>query len=485
MAYAPFFLKLEGSDRIVIVGGGSIALSKAETLSAYGGQLHVVAPDVLPELRALIAAHGGKISEETYKSAHLDAAKIVIAATDDAALNKQIHQDAKARGILVNVVDTPALCDFIFPAVVKRGPVQIAITSEGISPSLARFLKRAVEQALPWNIAGLAEWIKEKREVVAAHLKGLQARRLFWDDVLEGPIAQEVAEGNAAKADALFAQALSEGAENSRAALYLVGAGPGHADYITVRGTQLLGKADVVLYDRLIAPDLLDRYARKEALKIPVGKASGDHSKTQEAIGEIIERHLLERRIVVRLKGGDPGIYAHAAEELEVARKLGVPYQIVPGITAAIGCAAASGFPLTERDGASSLRFLTYYDDTLHDENFWQSLRLAAGETLVFYMTTKQRAKLFNKLLSLGFRKETPVVLIEQGTTPCHAEYEATIGTFEETYANHTFITPTLLVIGDVVRWRSRLSWREPPKQRRDWFGTDKKDKKGLIHAGE
>jgi uroporphyrin-III C-methyltransferase/precorrin-2 dehydrogenase/sirohydrochlorin ferrochelatase len=310
----------------------------------------------------------------------------------------------------------------------------------------------------------------------------MQARRLFWDEVIEGPIAQEVLEGNDAKADVLLSEALTERQAASRAAFYLIGAGPGHPDLMTVRGAQLLGLADVILYDRLVPPDALTRYARKEALKIPVGKSAGDHSRTQDEIGELIAQHLCANKIVVRLKGGDPGIYAHATEELEIARQLDVPYQIVPGITAAAGCAAAAGIPLTERDGANSVRFLTAYERNLHDERFWQSLALSPKDTLVFYMTTRQSSFLCRKLLEEGFSPLTPMVVIEQGTTPCHAEYEATLGTFTERYGDRTFITPALLIIGDVVRWRARFSWKEPPKERRSWFDAQLED---IHHAGE
>ncbi len=476
MNYAPLFFKLGQHTRFTIIGGGNIAFSKSETLTALGASVHVVGKDILPELKTLVERFGGTVVEAEYAPEHLAGATIVIAATDDHALNERIYRDAKAQGKLVNVVDTPDLCDFIFPATIKRGDVQIAISSAGISPSLARAIKRKIEHILPWNLQALTSWIKEKRDVVKSHLKGIQARRLFWDEILDGGIAQEVVEGNNAKAETLFAQALSEAPASSRSALYLVGAGPGHPDYITVRGTQLLGQADVVLYDRLIPPDLLERYARREATKIAVGKSADHHIKTQDAIAELIETHLRDNKIVVRLKGGDPGIYAHAAEELDVARKLGVPTQIVPGITAALGCAASSGFPLTERDGASAVRFLTYYDESLYSEDFWKSLQLSRDETLVFYMTTKKRNGLIDKLLSIGYNPATPAVIVEQGTTPNHAEYEATLGNFVETYGDTNFITPTLLVIGNVVRWRAAHSWREPADIREDWFEKNAKE---------
>jgi uroporphyrin-III C-methyltransferase/precorrin-2 dehydrogenase/sirohydrochlorin ferrochelatase len=470
MTYAPFFLKLNDTSRTTIVGGGAVAMAKAETMLGFGAEVRVVSERILPELQALLRQGNASFLEARYEARHLQGARIVIAATDDPALNAQIHADAKALGAWVNVVDKPDLCDFIFPATIKRGDIQIAISTAGSSPLLARLLKRRIEQMLPWNLERLGDWLREKRSLVAKSFRHMQVRRQFWDRVLEGPIAQEVLEGNDAKAEVLLAQALVEHENAPRAALYLIGAGPGHPDLITVRAVQLLWQADVVLYDHLIPPDTLTRYARREAHKLPVGKRADDHSRTQGEITGLIEQHLRANKIVVRLKGGDPGIYAHAAEEIEVAQKLGVPCQIVPGITAALGCAATAGIPLTERGGASGVRFLTLYDETLHDENFWQSLALSASDTLVFYMSTSRRAWLFQKLLSLGFKTDLPVLLIEQGTTPLHAEYEATLGTFDALYSGHSFITPALLIVGDVVRWRARHGWKEPTAERRAFF---------------
>lgn len=479
MTYAPFFLKLNDTTRTTIVGGGVVAMAKAETMLGFGVQVRVVAENILPELEVLLIQKKVPFLRDRYAQRHIQDARIVIAATDDPALNAQIHSDAKALGAWVNVVDKPELCDFIFPATVRRGDIQIAISTAGSSPLLARLLKRRIEQMLPWNLERLGDWLREKRSLVAKNFRHMQVRRLFWDRLLEGPIAQEVLEGNDAKAEVLLAQALVEHENAPRAALYLIGAGPGHPDLLTVRAVQLLAQAEVVLYDHLIPPDVLNRYARKEALKLPVGKRAADHSRTQGEITGLIEQHLRANKIVVRLKGGDPGIYAHAAEEIEIAHRLGVPCQVVPGITAALGCAALAGIPLTERNGASGVRFLTIYDETLHDGNFWQSLALGSSDTLVFYMSTKRRVWLCQKLLSLGFRADMPILLVEQGTTPFHMEYEATLGTFDTLYNGHNFITPALLIVGDVVRWRSKHGWKEPSAARRSFF------QKEAHHAGK
>ena len=478
MSYIPLFLSTQNTDRIVIIGGGEVAMAKTEALAASGASVQVVAKAVLPELQQLLIETGGSAEVTAYDKDILTGAKLVIAATDDEALNQQIHDDAHALNIPVNVVDNPPLCDFIFPALVNRGNVQIAISSSGINPTLARLIKRKVEHALPANLTELAGWLKTKKDMVRNHIKNLQARRLFWEEILDGSITQEVLEGNKNRADWLLQKALHQSPAEAHAALYLVGAGPGHADLITIKGAQILGQADVILYDRLIPNELLERYGRKDALKISVGKERGSHSKTQEEIDALLHEHLLAKRIVVRLKGGDPGVYAHSAEELAIARKLDVPYQIVPGITAALGCAAYSGIPLTQRGGANGIRFLTLYDEQMYDDDFWQSLALSKHETLVFYMSTSKRELLRRQLLDHGFDESTPMLAIEQGTTPQHHEYEATIGTFDS-YTKQNFITPVMIIVGDVVRWRQAYSWKEEPAEHRSYF-----DRRGIAHAG-
>jgi uroporphyrin-III C-methyltransferase/precorrin-2 dehydrogenase/sirohydrochlorin ferrochelatase len=481
MTYIPLFFSVRPEDRIVIVGGGQVALAKLEALRSAASSLRIVAREAVPALQETAQKYGAELIIAPYQKRHLADARLVIAATDDAALNRQVHADAKAAGITVNVVDTPELCDVIFPAVVQRGDIQIAISTSGISPTLARSLKRRIEQLLPWNMAWLGEWLDGKRATVRNKIKGIPDRRLFWDAVIEGPIPQEILEGNSAKAESLFAAALASHTQPPRVALYLIGAGPGHPDLITVRGAQLLGLADVILYDRLIPAELLSRYGRRDAEKIPVGKSRDTHGKTQQEIDSLLERHLRENRIVARLKGGDPGIYAHAAEEIAVASRLKAPWQIVPGITAALGCAASAGIPLTERGGALGVRFLTLYDETLHDEAFWQSMASSKKETLAFYMSTRHSALLCERLLAGGFDPATPLLVVEQGTTPGHTEYEATLGNFAERYGNFAFITPTLIIVGDVVCWRAEHGWKEAPKERRRWFAAAQREK---AHAG-
>lgn len=455
----------------MIIGGGDVAFAKAETLLANGAALFVAAEDISHRLRVLLATHAMSYVQAVYEPSQLNGAALVIAATNDKALNAHIHADAKARGILVNTVDQPDLCDVIFPAIVRRGSLMVAISSSATSPVLARLVKQWIERALPWNLERLAYFAEARRDQVKQALSTIQAKRLFWQRIFEGPVAEEILEGNEGRASLLFDVALAEdAAKQNQAALYLIGAGPGHPDLITVKAVRLLSQADVVLYDRLVAPELLTRYVRREAQKICVGKTRDLHLKSQEAIDVLIARHLQAGQAVVRLKGGDPGIYAHGAEEIAVARKLNVPWQIVPGISAANGCAAYAGVPLTERGGAQSVRILTLYSETLHDEAFWQSLANAGNETLVFYMSTHHRAVLCERLLQAGLQPDTPVLAISNGTTPAHQEWEAPLNEFAMRFEGVEFPSPTLLIIGDVVRFRTDHGWKEQVKQALPFF---------------
>lgn len=470
MTHFPLFLNVSSDARILLVGGGAIATAKLESLLPFAPQLFVVARDFSRSMQQALTQHGIAHAKRDYVPEDLAGTRIVIAATDDRTLNAAIATEGRGHGLLVNAVDDAAHCDFIFPALVKRGPVQIAISSSATSPVLARLIKQAIEKVLPWNLERVAEFLYARKKQLHHALPNVQARRLFLESIIDGAIGQQVLEHNDAAAAAAFDAALAAFPNEKRAALYLIGAGPGHPDYITVKGIQLLSQADVVLYDRLVSPQLLERYARRDAEKICVGKQRGAHSYSQAEIDALLAEFLRDGKIVARLKGGDAGIYAHAAEELAIAKAAGAPWQIVPGITAAIGCAAMAGIPLTERDGARAIRLLTLYDHDMHDAAFWRNLAEAKDETLVFYMSTAQRREMCSNLLAAGFAPETPIMAVEQGTTPAHREYAATLETFGEFYGDYPFLSPTLFIVGDVVRWRAAHAWREPAQAGSRYF---------------
>ncbi len=475
--HLPLFLAIHADRRILIAGGGNVASGKVEALLPHAAYLHVVAPVINPRLRILLQAHNISFEETDYTPAHLQKAGLVIAATDDRALNERIHADASQKGILVNSVDAPQSCDMIFPAIIRRGELQVAISSGGASPVLARLIKQRIERILPWNLERLVEFARTNRALVQRAFATIQQKRLFWQHVLEGPIAEDILEGNLDRAARQFKIALGNKAKTGRhAALYLIGAGPGHPELITVKGVRLLAQADVVLYDSLTPPQLLDQYTRREAEKICVGKRRNLHHLTQEQIDALIEEKLLAGLVVVRLKGGDPGIFAHGAEEVAVARRLSIPYQIVPGISAANGCAAYAGIPLTARDSAHSVRFMTLYKETLQDKAFWKNFRASQQETLVFYMSAVHNAVLCERLLKAGLAADTPVLAVEQGTTPSHREFEAPLSQFAERYRDHAFASPTLLIIGNVVAWRAQHAWKQQAPGNLPFFGVLKEE---------
>lgn len=480
LAYFPLFLKTRNDRPVLLIGGGAIASAKAEALTSTGMPVQIVTRDIGNGLKTLAKSKNLKITQRDYAAEVLDGYRIVVAATDDDDVNARIAADCKARGILVNVVDAPELCDFIFPALIRRGDMQIAVSTSGVAPVLARMVKQTIERAIPPGYERLAAFLSQKKDTMRDVLPKLQPRRLFLEDIVQGPVAEELLEGNEARAEDLFNAALARQDNAATGALYLVGAGPGNPELMTLKAIRLLAKADVVLHDRLIPPAMLEQFARKDAEKISVGKTRGHHREQQDSIDTLIERHLRKGHIVVRLKGGDPGIFAHGAEEIAAAKRAGAPYQVVPGISAANGCAAYAGFPLTARDVAKTVRIMTLTSADLDKPDTWNSLKDGVDETLVFYMCTPHYTRLCAGLLKTGFRPDTPLMVIEQGTTPYHREFTATIGSFAGEYGNHAFATPCLLVVGDVVGLKQD-GWKEPALETGQYFHP--LTRKELEHA--
>lgn len=360
MDYLPIAWRLR--DRVaLVVGGGPVALRKARLLARAGARLRVVAPQVVPELAALLAQGGHEPPRRRpYAPEDLEGVALAIGATDDMALNRALHDDCVARNVPVNVVDQPGLCSFIFPAIIDRDPLLISISSGGASPVLARWLRAKLESTLPARLGDLAALMGAFRRQVATRLPAFGARRAFWEGVLDGPVAELALSGKRSEARTRLAAAVAEAdaAALSRGEVYLVGAGPGDPDLLTFRALRLLQKADVVLYDRLVAPAIVD-LARRDAELVYVGKARDDHALPQTGINELLVHYARQGRKVCRLKGGDPFIFGRGGEELDRIVEAGIDFQVVPGITAASGCAAYAGIPLTHRDYAQSVRFVT------------------------------------------------------------------------------------------------------------------------------
>lgn len=456
MGYFPLFYKLT-SQKILLIGGGVIALSKLETLFAYSDDITVVAKEFLPETKEFLLKHKIAFLEEEFREELLSDSNIIVSATDDHVLNNQVAFKARALGKLVNVVDDVDNSDFIFPALVKRGNITIAASSSGVSPVLSRLLKQRIAKILPESFSNLDEFIKSKRAEVKARLTDLQARRLFWQEVIEGHIAEEILAGNQQKAEALFAEKLVKQNNAKQAALYLIGAGPGDPELITLKAINLLSRADIVLYDRLVASEILD-YARKDALKINVGKTKNYHKCSQEEIHQLMRDYLAKGNIVARLKGGDVAIFAHLHEEIDIAKELEVPFQIVPGITAASGASAYSGIALTARNISKAVRYLSLYKEDMFNADYWQDLA-KTEDSLVFYMSSTNVNLISAKLLEYGKAENTPIAVIEQATTKFQKSYISNLKNFSQEYGTREFKSPSLIIIGEVVR--KNYSWRE------------------------
>lgn len=455
MDFLPLFHKLQ--DRpVLVVGGGEVALRKARLLAEAGARLRVVAPEVEDELRVLA---GTGVQLRGYQTGDLQGVVLVIAATDDESLNARISAEAQALCIPVNVVDAPKLCSVIFPAIVDRSPLIVAVTSGGDAPVLARLIRARIETWIPATYGQLASLAKQFRAQVKTLLPNVQQRRVFWEDVFQGSIAERVFAGQPAAAERLLAEKIAGGAQPVQGEVYLVGAGPGDPDLLTFRALRLMQQADVVLYDRLVAPAIIDM-CRRDAERIYVGKQRSEHALPQEQINQRLVDLAKQGKRVLRLKGGDPFIFGRGGEEIEELAAHGIPFQVVPGITAASGCAAYAGIPLTHRDHAQSVRFVTGHLKDGSSDLPWSDL-IAPGQTLVFYMGLVGLPLICQQLIAHGRSAETPAALIQQGTTQHQRVFTGTLASLPQRVAEHEVHAPTLVIVGEVVTLRDKLAWFE------------------------
>ena len=467
MSSLPLFHQAEG-QLAVLVGGGQVALRKARLLCAAGMRLRVVAPDIVPALQDMLAAGNGSMQHECLQRvyqgpADLAGAMLVVVATPEGEVNAQVARAAREANLPVNVVDTPALCSFYFPALVDRAPLRVAIGSEGASPVLARQVRSRIETLLPAGLGRLAEFAAVWRQRVADALPELELRRRFWEQVLEGPVASQVLAGREADATAQLEQALAgidAGEALQTGEVYLIGAGPGDPDLLTFKALRLLQRADVVLYDRLVNPAIVD-LARRDAERRYVGKRRGDHSVPQTELNQQLLELAQQGRRVARLKGGDPFIFGRGGEEIELLARHRVPFQVVPGITAASGAAAYAGIPLTHRDYAQSVRFVAGYLKGDRVEHDWAAL-CRPGETLVFYMGLVGLPEICRQLQQHGLAPGTPVALVERATLADQRTLVGTLADMPERVAAASPQAPTLIIVGDVVRLHDSLGWFAP-----------------------
>lgn len=458
MDFLPLFHNLQGR-LVLVVGGGEIALRKARLLGEAGARLRVVAPQIEASLRALVEQRGGELRGRGYETADLDGCVLVIAATDDELLNARVSREAGERNLPVNVVDAPALCSVIFPAIVDRSPLMVAVSSGGDAPVLTRLMRARLETLIPAAYGRLAGLAQRFREAVKQRFVDVQQRRVFWEEVFQGVIAEQVLAGREAEAERLLEEKLAGSRPRELGEVYLVGAGPGDPDLLTFRALRLMQQADVVLYDRLVAPAIIDM-CRRDAERIYVGKRRSEHTLPQEQINRQLVDLAKQGKRVLRLKGGDPFIFGRGGEEIEELAAEGIPFQVVPGITAAAGCAAYAGIPLTHRDYAQSVRFVTGH---LKDNSCnlpWADL-VAPGQTLVFYMGLVGLPLICSELISHGRAADTPAALVQQGTTRQQRVFTGTLASLPQLVAEHEVHAPTLVIVGEVVRLRDKLAWFE------------------------
>ena len=457
MDHLPIFVQL--LDRpCLVVGGGAVAERKVRELIEAGAVVTVVSPAVTTELEQLGDAGRIHLHAEAFAETHLEDHWLIVAATDDQELNTRVARAAEIKRRFCNVVDDAELCSFIMPAVVKRAPITVAISSGGRSPVVARWVKGLIESLLPARLGSLASVTGRWRQRVANIITDVDQRRRFWERLLAGPLPERSYSGQERQAEAAIEQALADWHTDSASTAgeaYLVGAGPGSADLITLRGRQLLSQAEVVLYDRLIGADVLD-FARRDAELISVGKQPGQPSITQEQINRLMVQLVSSGKRVCRLKGGDPMIFGRGGEELEALAAAGLPFQVVPGVSAVEGCAAYAGIPLTLRGIARSVVLTTgHVEDSGHPDLG----PLRPDQTLALYMGVAQYGEIAEQLLNNGTCPETPVAVIEHGTTKKQRVISTVLGKLSEAASKLEIKSPALLLVGETTKFAERYAW--------------------------
>ncbi|PLA74664.1 uroporphyrinogen-III C-methyltransferase [Hydrogenovibrio sp. SC-1] len=460
MDYLPIFIKLQ-QQVCWVIGGGTIAARKASLLLEAGATVTVIAPLVKDEMARLIEQGQCQWIEQSFSDVDLNALtkpKLIIAATDDRDTNKAVYQWGESAGILVNVADQTDLCRFILPAIIDRAPLTIALSTGGRSPVLARILKARLEALIPAGFGRITELLGQFRDKVKASLPTVEKRKDFWEETLTPSLIEQSLQGDLDGAAQQIQQQLTQTAQNqqaitTRGEVYLIGAGPGDPELLTLKAQRFLQQADVVVYDKLVAPEIVN-LARREAERIFVGKSRGNHTLPQEQINQRLVELAKQGLKVARLKGGDPYVFGRGGEEMATLQQQGIRATVIPGITAAVGCAASSGIPLTHRDYAKSVSFITGHKKAGDFEEVDYGRLADAGDTMVFYMGLHNAPKIRTGLLDKDMAADTPVALIENGTCPNQKVWITDLQNFPDTILEKNVQSPALIVIGDVIKAR-------------------------------
>lgn len=460
MDYFPLFLRLQGKP-VLLVGAGEVARRKLVLLRAAGAVVTVVAPD----LSGIAAEYGDdaqvSLRQQAFAPEQLHGKWLVIAATNDPSVNAAVAHAAEAQQIWANVVDDTEQCSAIVPAIVDRSPVVIAISSGATAPVLARRIRAQLEALIDESVGTLAKLAQRWRETIKTRLPDVSARRRFWDAVLDSRLPTLLKNRRQQDAEQLLSDLLAQAeTPQQRGHVSLVGAGPGDPGLLTLNAQRALQQADVIFYDQLVSPAVLE-LARRDAELISVGKKAGNHKTSQAAINTLLVEHARQNKRVVRLKGGDPFIFGRGGEELEALAAEHISFDVVPGITAAIACAAYAGIPLTHRSHAQSVRFVTAHCQNSADTLDWANLA-REQQTLAFYMGVAQLETIRTKLLEHGAAPTLPFAMIENGSRPEQRVITGHLSELPEQARKHQVQSPALLVIGDVAQLHHRLQWFNP-----------------------
>ena len=466
MQYLPLFLDIAGKS-VLVVGGGTGAARKAELALRAGAHVRVVAAKLSGDFHEIRDHERLSHLREPLSPQHLEGCAVAYGAAEDDALDAELHAHAKAAGVLVNVPDKPEYCDFITPSIVDRSPLVIGISTAGAAPIVARMLKARLESTIPAAYGRLVAFLGGFRDQVMQKIADARQRRRFWEDASEGIVADLFLKGDEAGAQTAFLAALDDSAGGSAAGeVYLVGAGPGNPDLLTFRALQLIQRADVILYDRLIGEPLLN-LVRRDAERIYVGKMAKNHTLPQEEISAQMVRLAKQGKRVLRLKGGDPFIFGRGGEEIEALVAEGVPFQVVPGITAASGCAAYAGIPLTHRDHAQACIFVTGHGKDGRLDLDWPVL-IQPNQTVAIYMGLSHLAELLTDFVKHGADPELPAAVIDNGTRESQMVVTGTLASLPEKAADADLQGPALIIVGGVASLREKLKWYQPASSMSD-----------------
>jgi uroporphyrin-III C-methyltransferase/precorrin-2 dehydrogenase/sirohydrochlorin ferrochelatase len=459
--FYPAFLQLD--DRpVLLVGGGTVATRKARALLVAGAQLTVVAPEISAHLAARVGAGEVRHLARRFQARDVDGQWLVVSAANDPDVNEEVARAAEAARVFCNAVDDLENCSYIVPAVVDRSPLLVAISSAGNAPVLARQIRARIEAMLPAKLGLLVQAAGRWRARVASTLESFASRRRFWESLFDGRQAALTGTTDANDLDDVISAALQHAADGSAGAgiAWLVGAGPGDPELLTLKALQALQQADVVLHDRLVGDEIL-ALARRDAELVSVGKIPGCTANNQEQINARLVSLVAAGKRVCRLKGGDPFIFGRGGEEAQALASAALEYVVVPGITAAVGAAAAAGIPLTHRDHAQSLTFLTGHGKDAVDNIDWSAL--ARGrQTLAVYMGVRRFPELMQKLTAHGRGADTPIAIIEKGTTAAQRVLRGTLGQLPMLAEAHKVQAPALLIVGEVASLGHKAAQARP-----------------------